>query len=122
MSKEPQYLVQAVLEHRRNKKSRKNEYLIKWLGYDHTHNSWEPEDNINDDVAIADYFADKKREKEGKARLKELLRKKKELEETPSDSEVFSDKEDDAAADDVEAPEVKKARKNGERGSSSRTQ
>jgi Reverse transcriptase (RNA-dependent DNA polymerase)/RNase H-like domain found in reverse transcriptase/Integrase zinc binding domain/Chromo (CHRromatin Organisation MOdifier) domain/gag-polyprotein putative aspartyl protease len=46
---ELEYEVEAVLAHR-EKKGRglrgRREYLIKWVGYDDIHNTWEPEDNL----------------------------------------------------------------------------
>lgn len=33
------------------------EFLIKWLGYEHRDNTWEPAENLNCDEAIADFKA-----------------------------------------------------------------
>lgn len=41
------YIVEAILNHRMGKGGRK-EYLVKWKGYGTNHNTWEPEDNIQD--------------------------------------------------------------------------
>ena len=42
---ELEYEVECILDKRINKRSRRRdsvEYLVKWLGYGHEHNSWEP--------------------------------------------------------------------------------
>ena len=42
---ELEYEVERILDKRTNKGSRRRdsvEYLVKWLGYGHEHNSWEP--------------------------------------------------------------------------------
>jgi len=52
----PNYAVERILSHRTKKSGRrtKHEYLIKWEGYDDTHNSWEPEENLTPDL-LTDY-------------------------------------------------------------------
>jgi len=44
----PYYVPEAILGHRKTRKGKRriDEFLIKWLGYDHTHNSWEPKANV----------------------------------------------------------------------------
>jgi hypothetical protein len=51
------YFVETILDHRLRKSGRKtiHEYLIKWRGYSHEHNTWEPESNVFDGDLIADY-------------------------------------------------------------------
>jgi hypothetical protein len=51
------FFVETILDHRLRKSGRKNitEYLIKWRGYSHEHNTWEPETNIFDADLITDY-------------------------------------------------------------------
>jgi hypothetical protein len=48
----PLYKVERILSHRLRKvgKRKLHEYLIKWQGYDDTHNSWEPKKNLTDDL------------------------------------------------------------------------
>ena len=46
--KENIYLVEDVLKTRI--KNKKKEYLIKWLGYNDSYNSWEPEENVEHDL------------------------------------------------------------------------
>ena len=56
----PHYKVETILAKRTRSKGRRRrviEFLIKWLGYDDTHNSWEPRDNINDDL-VGDHIRD----------------------------------------------------------------
>jgi transposase InsO family protein len=52
------YEVERILAHRTRKAGRRKvqEYLIKWAGYDDSHNSWEPERNLTPDL-LADYGA-----------------------------------------------------------------
>jgi hypothetical protein len=56
----PYYTVEKVLAHRWKKtKGRKGrgtlEFLIKWLGYDTTHNSWEPKKNLEGSECLDGY-------------------------------------------------------------------
>jgi hypothetical protein len=49
------WLFERILDHR--KKGRKNEYLVKWEGYGHENNSWEPESSFdNCRVEITKYW------------------------------------------------------------------
>jgi hypothetical protein len=43
------YIVEKVLSKRKSK-SGKSEYLIKWQGYDDADNTWEPADNVSNDL------------------------------------------------------------------------
>ena len=60
--------VEAVLAHkdvqvkRKRNKSRtpvfKRQYLVKWLGYDESNNTWEPEENLaNSPELVEEYWA-----------------------------------------------------------------
>ena len=46
----PFFAAERILSHRVKKKGKRNfhEYLIKWEGFDDTHNSWEPKANLTD--------------------------------------------------------------------------
>lgn len=50
---EPSYEVEAILSHRGP--ARRRFYLIKWKGYDHAENSWEPRRNIDDGPILQAY-------------------------------------------------------------------
>ena len=52
----PKYKVEKILSTRiRNiGRCKVQEFLIKWLGYDDAHNSWEPRKNLTSDL-LADY-------------------------------------------------------------------
>jgi hypothetical protein len=55
-----EYDVEAILQHRSVKHGRKatTEFLIKWAGYPPEHNTWEPEDNLdNCPDMLKDYWA-----------------------------------------------------------------
>lgn len=41
---EEEFEVENIMDKR--KRQGGTEYLIKWLGYDATHNTWEPEENL----------------------------------------------------------------------------
>ena len=62
-------MVETVLDHKKpNNKSRKDyEFLIKWYGYDNTHNTWEPWVNVKNNELVNEYLYDNK--------LKSLLTK-----------------------------------------------
>lgn len=53
----PIYEVEAVLKHREVKKGKRvvKQYLIKWTGYGHEHNTWEPEKHLNQ-ACLSEYW------------------------------------------------------------------
>lgn len=53
--------VETIMEQR--KRNRRNEYLVKWKGYDDVHNTWEPESNLENCSELLRKFLDKLKEK-----------------------------------------------------------
>ena len=47
IGREEEYEVEAILNHRRHGRSRMLQYLIKWQGYPHSDNTWEPADQVH---------------------------------------------------------------------------
>ena len=52
--KEDVYQVEKILEQRQL--NVEHQFLIKWLGFPHSHNTWEPVSNINDERSIAQFY------------------------------------------------------------------
>src|SRR5712672_1327686 len=52
---EEEYEVEAVLNHRMFGRQRQVQYLIKWKGYPHSDNTWEPSENVHADDLIRAY-------------------------------------------------------------------
>jgi hypothetical protein len=55
--------VEAVLGHKKvgkNRKGRATHYLIKWRGYDHSYNTWEPVANVENSTALVQAYWDSK--------------------------------------------------------------
>jgi hypothetical protein len=73
------YEVQRVLGHRevkRGKQTRK-QFLVKWLGYEHEHNTWEPEKHLTHCKGLlADYLANVAASPQGVREKQAELRKK----------------------------------------------
>ena len=59
LSDEPVYNVERILDHEVRKEGRRSVtyYLVKWEGYGSEHNSWEPEKNFLNRLAIDEYLA-----------------------------------------------------------------
>ena len=49
------YQMDYIVKDRINNKTGKKEYLIKWTGYPHSQNTWEPEDHITDRRTLKKY-------------------------------------------------------------------
>ncbi|EXJ61150.1 hypothetical protein A1O7_05303 [Cladophialophora yegresii CBS 114405] len=49
-TQEPLYDVEGILKHRGTKRQR--QYLVKWLGYEDSENTWEPEENLPREMII----------------------------------------------------------------------
>lgn len=43
---EGEFVVEAILGERYNKRKKVKEYLLKWKGYSDAENTWEPETNL----------------------------------------------------------------------------
>ena len=53
-----EFFVEAVLEHKGNPSLKSTmEFKIKWLGYNDSHNSWEPYSNLRDLDILHDYLS-----------------------------------------------------------------
>src|SRR5712672_1903346 len=52
---EEEYEVEAVLNHRMFGRRRQVQYLIKWKGYPHSDNTWEPSENVHADELVSAY-------------------------------------------------------------------
>jgi transposase InsO family protein len=56
-----EFFVEKILDHRGNLKLKSTiEFQIKWLGYDSSHDSWEPYANVRDLDILHDYLSQKK--------------------------------------------------------------
>ncbi|KAF0287025.1 Chromo domain-containing protein cec-1 [Amphibalanus amphitrite] len=51
---EPLYEVEQILA-KRSTEGRGDEFLIKWCGFDHSENSWEPRDNLDCGAMLSDF-------------------------------------------------------------------
>ena len=52
---EQEYEVESLINHRWHGRRRQLQYLIKWKGYPHSDNTWEPKENVHADQLIRDY-------------------------------------------------------------------
>src|SRR5712672_2835550 len=52
---EEEYEVEAILNHRSHGRRKQLQYLIKWKGYPHSDNTWEPSENVHADDLIKAY-------------------------------------------------------------------
>ncbi|CAG9540841.1 unnamed protein product [Cercopithifilaria johnstoni] len=57
---EGEFVVEAILGERYNKRKKVKEYLLKWKGYSDAENTWEPEANLDCDELIAEFHAQQK--------------------------------------------------------------
>jgi hypothetical protein len=74
-----EYEVERVLGHRKIKRGKgtRKEFLVKWLGYEHEHNTWEPEKHLTDcEDLLADYWANVDTSPQGVQEKQAELRKK----------------------------------------------
>jgi hypothetical protein len=71
-----EYEVEAILSHR-FLRGNKLEFLVRWLGYGHEHDTWEPEANcVNSSELITEYWARVKTQKEKKPVSKRKSKKR----------------------------------------------
>ena len=55
-----EFFIEKILNHRGNLKLKTDiEFLVNWLGYDETHNSWEPYSNLRDSEQLHAYLLQK---------------------------------------------------------------
>ena len=61
VSGEEEYEIEAILKHRSRKRGRKTvrEYLIRWIGYGPSEDSWEPEENLKSSQEALDEYKSK---------------------------------------------------------------
>ena len=52
---EEQYVPEAIIDHQHNEEMDEVEFFIKWLGYDHQYNSWEPHSSLKNNVLYIAY-------------------------------------------------------------------
>jgi hypothetical protein len=74
-----EYEVERVLGHRKVKSGKQigKEFLVKWLGYEHEHNTWEPEKHLTHcEDLLADYWANVATSPQGVREKQAELRKK----------------------------------------------
>ena len=56
-----EFFVEQILAHRGDLRLRATlEFHVKWLGYDHTRNTWEPYANVRDVKQLHDYLVTQK--------------------------------------------------------------
>lgn len=53
-----EFVVQSILDH--EVRDGKDFYLVKWVGYPHSQNTWEPEDNFTSSIPIEKYWRKRK--------------------------------------------------------------
>src|SRR5712672_3911380 len=55
IDEDPEYKVEAIINHRFFGQMRRLQYLIKWKGYPHSDNMWEPVQNLHADTLVRAY-------------------------------------------------------------------
>src|SRR5712675_1512580 len=55
VDEDPEYEVEAIINHRFFGQRRRLQYLIKWKGYPHSDNTWEPVENLHAEVLVKAY-------------------------------------------------------------------
>ena len=67
------YEVESILDHKGRPGN--YQYLIKWKGYSDAHNTWEPQDNLNAERVLAEYWKMRKQAQQG-AKVQRAQRKR----------------------------------------------
>src|SRR5882672_11708049 len=55
VDEDPEYEVEAIINHRFFGQRRRLQYLIKWKGYPHSDNTWEPTENLHAEALVKAY-------------------------------------------------------------------
>ena len=55
-----EFLVESILQHRGGPKRSTLEFLVKWMGYDDTYNSWQSWADVRDNSTLNRYLYDNK--------------------------------------------------------------
>src|SRR5882757_2425104 len=55
IDEDPEYEVEAIINHRFSGQRRRLQYLIKWKGYPHSDNTWEPVENLHAEALVKAY-------------------------------------------------------------------
>src|SRR5712671_1012399 len=55
VDEDPEYKVEAIINHRFFGQRRRLQYLIKWKGYPHSDNTWEPVENMHAEALVKAY-------------------------------------------------------------------
>lgn len=106
------YKVEKVVGHRKRKG--KNYFLIKWKGYDDSENTWEPEEHLNCQDLLDEYFLgmEEKNVKKTKPKKKNTKKAKKEFKQRDYVKPIK--KEDPITNDKLDTLENDEEPKNGE--------
>ena len=55
------YDIESILKHKGKPTKRSSlQFLVKWVGYDNSHNTWEPWSNVRDNIILHQYLRDNK--------------------------------------------------------------